>query len=89
MFPTTPLSRGEWGACVAIGATPLGIAALLKLTPESWLGRIKVDKLVDENRTTEATGVLKAYNDASKIKVTDLKKGGLTKGEEDNDFRNV
>lgn len=60
------------------------IAYLLKLTPAGWLDRVKVDKLVDENRTSENTGVLKIYNDTKKIKVEDLKK--KTTKNEDNDF---
>jgi len=36
---TVPLSRGEWGACIAVGATPLLISMMLKLTPTSWLNR--------------------------------------------------
>lgn len=73
---TTALSREEWGGCMAVGATPLAISAILKLTPESWLSKVKVDKLIDENRKSENSGLLKVYNDTKKIKVTDLKKKG-------------
>jgi len=33
---TTSLTKQEWGGCIFVGATPLAISALLKLTPESW-----------------------------------------------------
>jgi len=87
MTRTTALKREEWGACIAIGATPLGIAALLKLTPEKWLDKVKVEKFVDENKAVEEGGILKMYNDTKKIKVTDLKKKAINKEpNEDNDF---
>lgn len=49
----TPLGRSEWGACVAVGATPLVIALLLKLTPLSWVGRLG-RILPDEDQATES-----------------------------------
>lgn len=49
LFPTWAIDKGEWGACVAVGATPLAIAAALKLTPQSWLARADMKRLVDEN----------------------------------------
>lgn len=80
LFPTCPLERGEWGACVAAGATPLLIAALLKLSPESWVTRIKVDKFVDENVATENSLLLKKFTDAKNTKVkipeVNIKVGG-------------
>lgn len=81
---TTSLTKPEWGGCIAVGATPLGISALLKLTPERWLEKVKVEKLIDENRKTEDTGILKLYNKAKDTDVTALQKGkGATAGEED------
>jgi len=47
---TVPLTRSEWGACIAVGATPLLISALLKLTPEAWVARVPTGALVDEDR---------------------------------------
>lgn len=88
-MPTCPLEKGEWGACVAAGATPLLIAAILKASPESWVSRINVDKFVDENKATEASGILKKYNETKNIKVTEIKKGGLTPKGEDNDFKQM
>lgn len=60
LFPTTQLDRGEWGACVAVGATPLAIAAALKLTPQSWLEKVSTmsKKAVDENDTTAPSALL-------------------------------
>lgn len=37
---TEQLSKGEWGACIAVGSTNLLIGAILKLTPESWVSKI-------------------------------------------------
>jgi len=72
LFPTVALDRGEWGACLAVGATPLGIAALLKLTPESWLGRVGgVRRIVDENVDTQPSALQNAWDKAKKVKVTD------------------
>lgn len=34
---TVSLNRSEWGACVAVGATPLLISAALKITPVAWV----------------------------------------------------
>jgi magnesium-transporting ATPase (P-type) len=68
IFPTTQLNRGEWGACVALGATPLAIAAALKLTPVSFLDRVQgVGKLVDENSETPQSALLSAYSNAKTI----------------------
>jgi len=66
---TTALDKSEWGGCLAVGATPCFISLLLKLTPERWLTKVKVDKLVDENKAVENKGLLKIYNDTAKIKV--------------------
>jgi Ca2+-transporting ATPase len=37
---TEQMTKGEWGACIAAGSTNLLIAAILKLTPESWVTKI-------------------------------------------------
>jgi P-type Ca2+ transporter type 2B len=37
---TVQMSKGEWGACIAVGSTNLLIGAILKLTPESWVNKI-------------------------------------------------
>jgi len=66
---TTSISRTEWGTCMAIGTTPLLIAPLLKLTPEKWLQKMKLDKMVDENRNVDDNKLLKAYNKTADIKV--------------------
>ena len=50
---TVPLNRSEWGACITVGATPLLISAILKLTPESWVERINTDKFVNEKEKAE------------------------------------
>lgn len=81
LFRTTPLDRSEWGGCLALGATPWLIAVLLKLTPERWLASVKVDKLVNEDRTVENRGLLKLYNDTAKAKI---KVGAKKDGESDN-----
>lgn len=58
---TTPLGRSEWGACVAVGATPLLVAALLKLTPESWVAKTKATSLIDEDKAASSK-VLDTWN---------------------------
>lgn len=71
-----------------MGASPLAIAALLKLTPESWMTKMKVDKVIDENRAG-SSALLKMYKNTEKMKVTDFKKKETDGfGEEDNDFKN-
>jgi hypothetical protein len=64
----------------------LFVAVLLKLTPESWLEKIKVDKVVDENRSSETSGILAAYHKTENIKVTDLKKKGKGDDSDDDNF---
>ena len=63
------MDRSEWGGCLALGATPWLIAVLLKLTPERWLDKVRVDKIVNEDRTVENRGLLKLYNDTAKFKI--------------------
>jgi magnesium-transporting ATPase (P-type) len=90
LFPTVALAKGEWGACVAVGATPLAIAAALKLTPESWLGPVqRVRKIVDENAETAPSALVTAYEKAKKAKVTDFAPAKKKAGEADDDFHNV
>lgn len=43
-----PLTKGEWGACLVVGSTPLLISVLLKLTPGAWVDRIPTDNLANE-----------------------------------------
>jgi hypothetical protein len=49
ILSVVPLNRSEWGACITVGASPLLVSAILKLTPEHWVERIKTDRFVDEN----------------------------------------
>jgi len=86
---TSPLTLSEWGGCLAVGASPLGVAALLKMTPIALFDRMKVDKLIDENKASEENAMMKAYNNTKKIKVTDFKKGNTKKDEEDDNFGKV
>lgn len=58
---TTSLTKSEWGGCIVIGASPLLISVLLKLTPEKWLTKVNVNRLVDENKVVENKGILKMY----------------------------
>jgi len=66
MFPifirATSLTNSEWGVCIALGASPLLVSILLKLTPESWLSKVKLDKIVDENRDMSDNAILKKYD---------------------------
>lgn len=50
---TVPLGKSEWGACVVVGATPLLVSLLLKLTDIKWvtgLGGV----LPDEDRAPDS-----------------------------------
>ena len=69
LFRTTPLDRSEWGGCLALGATPWLISVLLKLTPASWLAKVKLDKLVDEDRSMGNKAIINIYNKTAKLKV--------------------
>lgn len=52
---TVSLSRSEWGACVAVGATPLLISAALKITPVAWVEDTWVARLLpDEDQSTDS-----------------------------------
>lgn len=46
-------SRGEWGGAIAVGASVLAIALLLKLTPSEWVERISVDRFVNEDEAVQ------------------------------------
>ena len=47
---TEQMTKGEWGACIAVGSTNLLIGAILKLTPESWVTKINTVNVIDEDR---------------------------------------
>lgn len=64
---TVSLTRSEWGACIAVGATPLLVSALLKLTPEAWVARIPTNAMVDEDRAVSSK-VLSAWQSDAKAK---------------------
>lgn len=51
LLSTVSISKGEWGGAIAVGASVLAIGLVLKLTPESWVSRIPVDRFgVDEDQ---------------------------------------
>jgi len=50
---TVPMSRSEWGACIAVGATPLLISAALKITPVHLVAGLG-GFLPDEDKGTES-----------------------------------
>jgi len=81
IFPTTALVQGDWGTCVALGATPLAIAAALKLTPAGMLEKVgNVKGMPDENDSSEPSGALNAvYEKVKSTKVEDLQKPGAQK----------
>ena len=79
----TVISRTEWGSCLVIGFTPLLIAPLLKMTPESWLAKLRLDKVVDENRNVDDNKILQAYNKTANIKVGEDE----AESKEDDDFK--
>jgi Ca2+ transporting ATPase len=65
LFPSlcsvTSLSRGEWGACLVIGATPLLGGLILKLTPDTWPQKITCGRLPNEDDAVDHAA-LKAWN---------------------------
>lgn len=67
-----------------IGFTPLFIAPLLKATPESWLSKLRLDKVVDENKNVDDNKILQAYNKTANIKVN---VGEEEEQKEDDDFK--
>ena len=58
---TEQLSKGEWGACIAVGSTNLLVGAILKLTPESWVTKINSKSMIDEDKKVD-NKVLQAWN---------------------------
>ena len=55
------LSRGEWGACLVIGATPLLVGLILKLTPDTWPQKITCGRLPNEDEAVNHAA-LNAWN---------------------------
>jgi hypothetical protein len=43
------LTKSEWGGCIVIGASPLIISFILKLTPTSWVELVPTSKYVNED----------------------------------------
>jgi hypothetical protein len=56
--------QSEWGACVAVGATPLLISALLKLLPVSVTEKLNASKFVDEDHAAKSK-LLDKYESAA------------------------
>jgi len=94
----TTLTTSEWGGCIVIGSTPLLISALLKLSPESWLAKVKLDKFIDESKDMSSNAILDKYEKGSKMKIDAVDKlvkradgkgkGGNPMGD-DNDYQAV
>jgi len=57
------LSRGEWGACLVISATPLLAGLILKLTPDTWPQKLACGRLPDEDEAVNHAA-LNAWNAA-------------------------
>lgn len=57
-----------------MGASPLLISVLLKLTPESMLSKVRLDKLVDEDKDMSKNKILDKYDSTSKLKVDAVNK---------------
>lgn len=76
-LPDNALTRSEWGGAIAVGASTLAIALLLKLTPKKWVEMLPVDRFgVDEDGAPTADSyaarVTKGYTDATGGSVADL-----------------
>lgn len=81
---TVPLTRSEWGACIAVGATPLLVGFLLKLTPEAWVARVPTGALVDEDRAVSSK-VLATWHGVKKTDDEAAPKDATAPEEEDPD----
>lgn len=44
------LTGNECASCMAVGAMPLLVAALLKVTPEGWVEKVNTKKYFDEDQ---------------------------------------
>lgn len=66
---TTSISKAEWGTCIVIGSSSLLIAFLLKLTPDKLLDKLKMDKLVDENKNMDDNKALQMFDKVANTKV--------------------
>jgi len=58
---TEQMSKGEWGACIAVGSTNLLIGAILKLCPDSWMKKLENSNIIDEDRAID-NKILQAWN---------------------------
>jgi len=76
----TSLSRGEWGACLVIGATPLLAGLILKLTPESWPDKITCGRLPNEDEVPRHA-ILDHYKNATSAAPAPGAVGGPEPGE--------
>jgi len=56
-----PLTRGEWGACLVVAATPLLVGCILKLTPDTWPQKITCGRLPNEDEPVKHAA-LAAWN---------------------------
>lgn len=71
------LTRSEWGGAIAVGASTLAVALLLKLTPKKWVEMLPVDRFgVDEDEAPRADSyaarVHRGYSDATGGSVAEL-----------------
>lgn len=94
-------SRSEWGGAIAVGASTLAIALLLKLTPKSWVEMLPVDRFgVDEDDVpagdSYAARFHGGYTAATSGSVADLgvnvgekEEKAAEEGEEDDDRRAI
>lgn len=73
LFNTRHMTKGEWGACIMVGSTPLLIAFILKWTPVAWVEKIPSSRLINEDYKLD-NKVLSAFK-----KVTSSKDDGFKK----------
>ena len=59
---TSDMSRAEWSGCIVIGASPIAISIFIKLTPKSWIEKLPVEKIVNENKDDSNNMVVKRYS---------------------------
>jgi len=54
------MTRSQWGACIAVGSSPLVMSMILKLTPDTWVKKLGTVLLNEDEEVDSA--VLSAWN---------------------------
>jgi len=66
MSQTVPLSKSEWGSCIAVGSTSLIISAIIKLLPDDLLEKLP---LIKKGEAIEDEEMTNTYLEKAKSKM--------------------